>query len=453
MKSTNLRLISLMLVILVLSMPITFAETLRLQYDANGNLVAGDGKYRVYNDLNQLAKIYNGSSDTGSILQEFTYHPVEERILTKKTYNSSGTLVETVIYVDENFVRVINNSGSYDFTYIKHEGQLVGQRNPDGSKLFIHTDHEGSTSLVTNEAGTIIQNTTYAPFGEILTGGYLSRFDYTSKEMDLAVGDYDFHARRYKAEWGIFIQPDKTFPSLYDPQQLNRYSFVRNNPYNFVDPTGKAAFWVHYEDTYESYRAAGFTAAEARQVAAGSVEPDLYRLTQSDNLAARLLGYAGAGIYNVDLEMEHEGAYAEDYYHTYDKQDVGPLAGMSTEEHIKKLEEEYWRASKKWDLEAMGNLEHALGGDIGSHNAPGYHAGSSQFNQIQTSSGLRIYHHINDIFGISLDTAALQSSQIGRAQTAAAWKSGSPTIRVKNGDQSSALQRYWSRVKSQLTKK
>src|SRR3989338_8952728 len=192
MKSTNLRLISLMLVILVLSMPITFAETLRLQYDANGNLVAGDGKYRVYNDLNQLAKIYNGSSDAGSILQEFTYHPVEERILTKKTYNSSGTLVETVIYVDENFVRVINTSGSYDFTYVKHEGQLVGQRNPDGSKLFIHTDHEGSSTVVTNEAGSIVQNTTYSPFGEVLTGGS-SRFDYEGKEFDTVVGDYDFH--------------------------------------------------------------------------------------------------------------------------------------------------------------------------------------------------------------------------------------------------------------------
>ena len=91
------------------------AETLALQYDSNGNLVTGDGKFRVYNDLNQLDKVYNGSSET-TLLEEFTYHPTEERILTKKTYNASGTLIETVIYVDENFVRVVNLSGTYDFT-------------------------------------------------------------------------------------------------------------------------------------------------------------------------------------------------------------------------------------------------------------------------------------------------------------------------------------------------
>ncbi len=37
-------------------------------------------------------------------------------IITPKTYNPSGTLIETVIYVDENFVRVVNLSDSYDFT-------------------------------------------------------------------------------------------------------------------------------------------------------------------------------------------------------------------------------------------------------------------------------------------------------------------------------------------------
>ena len=172
------------------------------------------------------------------ILEEFTYHPTEERILTKKTYNSSGGLVETVIYVDENFVRVINTSGSYDFTYVKHEGQLVGQRNPDGSKLFIHTDHEGSTSLVTNEAQTVVENATYSPFGEILDGGEEVRFGYEGKEHDPVVGDTDFNFRKYKAEWGLFTQPDTLIQNVYDPQLLNRYSFERNNPYKYIDPTG-----------------------------------------------------------------------------------------------------------------------------------------------------------------------------------------------------------------------
>lgn len=27
-------------------------------------------------------------------------------------------------------------------------------------------------------------------------------------------------------------------PNIYDPQQLNRYSYVRNNPYKYTDPDG-----------------------------------------------------------------------------------------------------------------------------------------------------------------------------------------------------------------------
>ncbi len=230
MKPAYLQYVGLFLAVLVISLPVTFAETLALQYDANGNLITSDGKYRVYNSLNQLSKVYNGSSDSGTLLEEFTYHSVEERILTKKTYNSSGSVIETVIYVDENFVRIVNASGSYDFTYVKHEGQLVGQKNSDGTKLFIHGDQEGSTSTVTNEAGTVVENTTYSPFGEIVAGG-TNRFDYEGKEYDSVVGDYDFNFRKYKPEWGLFTQPDTLIQNVYDPQSLNRYEFERGNIY------------------------------------------------------------------------------------------------------------------------------------------------------------------------------------------------------------------------------
>ena|SRR3989338_3452000 len=158
-------------------------------------------------------------------------------ILVKKVYEA-GAVKDTVYYVDENFVRVANSSGTYDFTYVKHEGQLVAQLNPDGTKYFVHSDHEGSTSVVTDSNGKMLENTTYTPYGEILSGGAVSRFDSEGKEYSSYVGDYDFSFRKYKAEWGLFTQPDTLIQNVYDPQSLNRYSFERNNPYNRVDPTG-----------------------------------------------------------------------------------------------------------------------------------------------------------------------------------------------------------------------
>ena len=53
-----------------------------LVYDANGNLVSGDGYFREYNELNQLIRIRNSSS-SGIILEEYIFHPVEERVLIK----------------------------------------------------------------------------------------------------------------------------------------------------------------------------------------------------------------------------------------------------------------------------------------------------------------------------------------------------------------------------------
>ena len=159
---------AIFMMMLIVMLPISFAET--LTYDNNGNLISGDGRYREYNSLNQLWRLYNGS-DTSLLLEEYTYHPTEERILMKKVYNNDSSLSETVIYTSGTFVKVVNDSGEYDSTYVKHEGQLVGQLNPDGTKYFKHSDHLGSVSVLTNEAGEAIENTSYSPYGEIVEGG------------------------------------------------------------------------------------------------------------------------------------------------------------------------------------------------------------------------------------------------------------------------------------------
>jgi hypothetical protein len=108
--------IPISLISVVVSIPIVYSAELSLTYDANGNLVTGDGYYREYNSLNQLARIRNGTNSSGYLMQEYTYHPTEERVLVKKTYNSTGNLTETVYYIDENYVRVVGNNALHDGT-------------------------------------------------------------------------------------------------------------------------------------------------------------------------------------------------------------------------------------------------------------------------------------------------------------------------------------------------
>ena len=53
-------------------------------------------------------------------------------------YNSTGDLKETVYYVSDEFVRVVNSSGTFDTTYVKQDGVRVAELESDGSNLFVH---------------------------------------------------------------------------------------------------------------------------------------------------------------------------------------------------------------------------------------------------------------------------------------------------------------------------
>src|SRR3989338_2172298 len=99
------RFLAIFMTILVLSLPLILAEELNLQYDANGNLISGDGFVREYNGLNQLVQIKN---DSGAILEQFIWHPIEEKILIKKIYNSSGDVAQRIVYVNQNTIKIKN---------------------------------------------------------------------------------------------------------------------------------------------------------------------------------------------------------------------------------------------------------------------------------------------------------------------------------------------------------
>jgi len=50
-----------------------------------------------------------------------------------------------------------------------------------------------------------------------------------------------FNARFYSPALGRFVSADTIVPEPGDPQALNRYAFVLNNPLKYIDPTGHCA--------------------------------------------------------------------------------------------------------------------------------------------------------------------------------------------------------------------
>jgi len=67
----------------------------------------------------------------------------------------------------------------------------------------------------------------------------------TGKERDAESGNYYFDARYYSSAMGLFMSPDWSaqeqpvpYATLDNPQTLNLYSYMRNNPLGGTDPDG-----------------------------------------------------------------------------------------------------------------------------------------------------------------------------------------------------------------------
>lgn len=78
------------------------------------------------------------------------------------------------------------------------------------------------------------------PFGTgyPITGTGVNRYKFTGKERDTETGLDLMGARYYNNAMGRFMTTDPLGGPPEDPQTLNKYSYVRNNPLRYTDPTG-----------------------------------------------------------------------------------------------------------------------------------------------------------------------------------------------------------------------
>jgi RHS repeat-associated protein len=75
-------------------------------------------------------------------------------------------------------------------------------------------------------------------------------YTYTG-QLDSGLGLMYYRARHYDPLLGRFVQPDTIVPEPGNPQALNRYSYVLNNPLRYTDPTGmfsEEAIWNYIFD-------------------------------------------------------------------------------------------------------------------------------------------------------------------------------------------------------------
>ena len=199
------------------------------QYDANGNMTVGKNKTLAYDVENRLTSV----NELG-IITTFSYDGDGGRV--KKTIASGST-----IYIGSLFEK------DSDGTIRKHIFAGSNRVATQGLSLsFYHSDHLGSSNVITDSSGAQVQYCEYTPYGSLSRGlspqgtvpeNAPTHYLFTGKELD-STGLYFYGARYYDPEIGRFISADTIVQSPYDPQSLNRYSYCRNNPINYIDPTG-----------------------------------------------------------------------------------------------------------------------------------------------------------------------------------------------------------------------
>jgi RHS repeat-associated protein len=145
-----------------------------------------------------------------------------------------------------------DGSGNPQQDYIYLNGVMIARSDvthghPRLDYYYIH-DHLGSTRMITNPAGAVCYDADYFPYGSeqaTPTNNCAQNYKFTGKERDPDLGMDDFGARWYLPTLARFLTPDWSgqpaavpYAALTDPQTLNLYSYVRNNPLAKVDPDG-----------------------------------------------------------------------------------------------------------------------------------------------------------------------------------------------------------------------
>lgn len=217
------------------------------EYDPAGNLTRGQspsGAWQRY-EYDQAGKLMYVKDDTGYIQQT-------------NEYNGSGVRLTSWSYASLDITYYATSGGSVIGEYITQFGSSIltwsksyvyaGGRllstitNSSGSEVteYQHPDKLG-TRLVTNGATQYEQST--LPFGTYLAGestGATNR-PFTSYERS-SVANLDFAKNRsYTTGQSRFTQVDPiglNAVRVINPQSLNMYAYVGNDPINYTDPSG-----------------------------------------------------------------------------------------------------------------------------------------------------------------------------------------------------------------------
>jgi RHS repeat-associated protein len=205
-------------------------------YDANGNMTNDGVNTLTYDGENHLLTS-SGTLGSGT----YTYDGKGLRVrkasgTTTTVYSFSGSKV---------IAEYVNGAapGSPTREYIYSGSALLAKVEGTATQYY-HSDHL-SARVMTDSSGNKIGEQGHFPYGETwYATNTTTKWEFTTYERDSESGNDYAMARYHVNRLGRFSSPDLLAGSSGDPQSLNKYSYVRNDPANLVDPSGQLWSWI-----------------------------------------------------------------------------------------------------------------------------------------------------------------------------------------------------------------
>ncbi len=127
-------------------------------------------------------------------------------------------------------------------------------------KVFYHNNLLGSPVAATDENGNLCWREDYRPYGEKIRnedqgcGLDGNEVGYTGHVHDRDIGLTYMQARYYDPVVGRFMGVDAVGFGYDNTKSFNMYSYGNNNPYTYVDPSGKEVFsWAGQANANAGY--------------------------------------------------------------------------------------------------------------------------------------------------------------------------------------------------------